>query len=66
MFIRWGGRYATPKEHDPTDPHGLKRIEPIKYPYQALDSLYVKAMDELVRLCRLQGDKLSEAVANTT
>jgi hypothetical protein len=59
IFIRWGGRYATPKEYDPADPLGLKRLEPIEYPYQALDSLYVKSMEELIKLCKLQGDKLS-------
>ncbi len=61
MFINWAGRYATPKEYDPSDPSGLKRLEPIEYPYQALDSLYFKTMEKLVTLCKRQGDKLSEA-----
>lgn len=60
MFIVWGGRYATPKEHDPTDSNGLKRLEPIKYPYQSIDSLYLKSMEKLIELCRQQGDRLSE------
>lgn len=55
MFIVWAGRYATPKEYDPTDPNGLKRLEPIEYPYQALDSLYLKSIEELQELCRQQG-----------
>ena len=61
MFIVWGGRYATPLEYDSTDPMGLRCLEPIEYPYQALDSLYVKSMEKLVELCRLQGEKLSGA-----
>lgn len=60
MFITWGGRYATPKKSDPSDPFGLKRLEPIKYPYQVLDSIYLKSMEELIRVCKLQVDKLSE------
>jgi hypothetical protein len=59
-FIVWAGRYATSKKCDPIDPHGLKRFEPIEYTHQTVDSLYQKAMEELIRLCRLQGDKLSE------
>lgn len=59
MFIKWGGRYPTPKESDPSDPFGLKRLEPIEYPYQTLDSLYQKSMEELIRVCMLQGDRLS-------
>jgi len=48
-FINWAGRYATPKEFDPSDPSGIKhRLEPIKYPYQDLDSLYLKSMEKLV------------------
>jgi len=60
MFIIWGGRYATPKEFDPSDPSGLKhRLEPIEYPYQALDSLYQKSMEKLIELCKQQGEKIS-------
>jgi len=60
MFIIWGGRYATPKEFDPSDPSGLKhRLEPIEYPYQALDSLYQKSMEKLIELCKRQGEKIS-------
>lgn len=60
MFIVWGGRYAIPKEFDPSDPQGLKCLEPLEYPYQVLDSLYVKGMEKLVELCIRQGEKLSE------
>jgi hypothetical protein len=60
-FITWAGRYATPKEIDPEDPSGIKaKLEPIKYPFQNLDSLYVKSIEKLEELCRLQGEKLSE------
>ena len=59
MFVKWGGRYPTPKEFDPIDPFGLGRFEPIEYPYQVIDTLYAKTIEELIRLCKLQGDKLS-------
>lgn len=59
MFIVWGGRYAIPKEFDPSDPQGLKCLEPLEYPYQVLDSLYVKGMEKLVELCKRQGEKPS-------
>lgn len=59
MFIIWGGRYAAPKKSDPKDPFNLKLSEPIKYPYQVLDSIYQKSMEELIRVCMLQVDKLS-------
>jgi hypothetical protein len=60
MFIKHGGRYATPKEYDPSDPFGLSRLEPIEYPYQALDSLYQKSMEKLIELCKKQGEKSSQ------
>jgi hypothetical protein len=56
MFIKHGGRYATPKEYDPKDPFGLSCLEPIEYPYQALDSLYQKSMEKLIELCQKQGE----------
>ena len=59
MFIVWGGRYAIPKEFDPSDPQGLKCLEPLEYPYQVLDSLYVKGMEKLIELCKRQGEKHS-------
>lgn len=62
-FITWAGRYPTPKRHDPSDPNGIKNFlktsEPIEYPYQKIDSLYQKSMEELIRVCMLQKDKLS-------
>lgn len=60
-YITWAGRYATPKEIDPADPSGIKyKLEPIKYPFQDLDSLYVKSMEKLVELCQQQGEKIPE------
>ncbi len=60
-FITWGGRYPVPKEHDESDPFVLKVLKSINspYPYQVIDTLYVKAMEELTRLCILQGDRLA-------
>ena len=47
-FVRWGGRYAVPLEHDPSDPHGLLKLQPIDapYPFQVIDTMYVKSMEE--------------------
>ena len=59
MFIIWGGRYAAPKKSDPSDPFNLKLSEPIEYPYQVLDSIYQKSMEELIRVCMQQVDELS-------
>ncbi|MBN1324149.1 MAG: hypothetical protein JW986_09190 [Methanotrichaceae archaeon] len=60
-FITWGGRYPFPKEHDENDPSGLKALKSLEdpYPYQIIDTIYTKAMEELNRLCKLQGDKHS-------
>ena len=60
-FVIWAGRYPTPKEQNQNDPNGvkyfLKKSEPIEYPYQKIDSLYQKSMEELVRVCMQQRDK---------
>lgn len=63
-FITWKGRYPVPKEYSSDDPKGLKDfievLQPINpsYPYQVIDYLYVKSMEELANLCKNQGEKL--------
>lgn len=59
-FVKWVGRYPVPLVHDPNDPYCFRKLQPIElpYPYQIIDTLYIKAMEELERLCVLQGEKI--------
>jgi hypothetical protein len=60
-FIRWAGRYPFPKQYDPSDLKGLRDLRFIMSSYPVIDSIYVKGMEELDRLCQLQRSKLNEA-----
>ncbi len=59
-FITWAGRYPTPKKYETSVELFFKKSGPIKYTFQALDSLYVKGIEELERVCILAADMHSE------
>lgn len=56
-YIKWAGRYPMPKTQDEIDSMRWAAIEPIKSPYPILDSIYDRSMNELIRVCKLQGEK---------
>jgi hypothetical protein len=56
-YVKLAGRYPMPKTQDEIDNMRWAAIEPIKSPYPILDDMHDKSMEELIRVCRLQGEK---------